>query len=193
MSSFHSITKDREASKFLLKTLDMPDLNVGLALDLGCGSGSDSLELLRQGWQVTSIDKSEEGINFLKAQIEDDDSIEIKNTSFEDMKLLKNNYDLIYSRYALYFCQKTNWQSVWKEIKESLKSGGMISMHLFGINDGFKNSKRHGDMTFFSKDDIKETFKEFKIIFEHEDEHDAKSAVGQMKHWHVFTIVAQKV
>ena len=195
MSSFHAITKDRGPSPLLLETLGLSQRSIGAVLDLGCGSGSDSLKLVKQGWQVTSIDKSEEGTNYLKAKIKakENYSINIRNDSFEEMLLSKNYYDLIYSSYALSFCQKASWPTVWKEITNATKVGGIISINLFGINDGFKNSKHHGEMTFFSIEDIQNILKGFKIITEHEDEHEAKSAMGQMKHWHIFTIIAQKL
>jgi len=38
----------------------------GLAVDLGCGTGRDTAELLRRGWSVLAIDSEEEGVARLK-------------------------------------------------------------------------------------------------------------------------------
>ena len=47
-------------------------------------------------------------------------------------------------------------------------------------------------MSFFDSKQVDELFKDFDILFKNEDEYDAKSRVGQMKHWHVFTVFAKK-
>ena len=46
----------------------------GLAVDLGCGTGRDTVELLRRGWHVVAIDSEEEAISRLHAKTGDDGS-----------------------------------------------------------------------------------------------------------------------
>ena len=178
---------------FLNKTLMIPGLETGNALELGCGSGADTIALLSKGWSVTAIDKSSEGIGFLKEKSTEFKNVDIQNTSFEQMELNEESYDLIYSRNSLSFCQKENWSSVWDRIKSSLKKGGTVSMHLFGENDGFKDSTKFGNMSLFNKNEIDEMLTDFEVLLLDESEHDAKSRMGQMKHWHIFTIVAKKI
>jgi len=50
----------------LLDALDRFDAP-GVAADLGCGTGRDTVELLRRGWQVVAIDSEEEAIRRLRA------------------------------------------------------------------------------------------------------------------------------
>lgn len=193
IKSFHEVSKNLPPTPFLLKTLSLPNLVKGSVLELGCGSGRDTVELLKQGWNVIAVDKSEEGISNLKKIVPENGTIDCRLESFEEMSLSSHLFDLVYSRYSLSFCQRESWISVWNKIVNSMKKGSFISMHLFGVNDGFKDSKRHGSMTFFSKEDVKELLVGFEVIFNHEEEDDKESAVGQMKHWHVFTIVAKKL
>ncbi len=190
--TYHQLTQSEPPTPFLLKTLDIPGISAGRALELGCGSGNDAVELLKRGWEVTAIDSVTEGLEFLKEKAKNYKNADIQNVYFESMELKENFYDLIYSRYSLSFCQKKDWAKVWKVVLNSLKKGGHLSIHLFGVNDDFKDSKRHGKMTLFSNTEVDELLKDFDVLFRHEDEHDAKSKVGQMKHWHVFTIVAKK-
>ena len=193
VESFHEVTKNLGPSPFLLKTLSLPGLLKGRVLELGCGPGRDTVELLKQGWDVVAIDKSHEGISNLKEGTLDNKNIDCRLEKFEDMALPSSSFDLVYSKHSLSFCQKESWEGVWNKIEASMRKGGIISMHLFGENDDFKKSNRYGDMTFFSKQDIEELLSNFEVIFNHEEEDDKKSAMGQMKHWHVFTIVAKKL
>ena len=43
------------------------------AVDLGCGEGRDTIELLRRGWRVLSIDKQTEAIARLKLRVAEAD------------------------------------------------------------------------------------------------------------------------
>jgi tellurite methyltransferase len=192
MSTYHQLTKDDSCSELLKKFFEISNLTTGQALDLGCGSGRDSLELLKRGWNVTSVDKSVEGVNFLKERVSDRDAINIRNESFEGLTLSQNYYDFVYSSFALSFCQKSDWPKLWKEIVNSLNEDGVLAINFFGVNDGFKDSKLYGDMTFFNKEDINMHLSSFNIMYEEEKEVDKESKVGQMKHWHVFTVIAQK-
>ena len=190
--TYHQLTKNEPPTPFLIKTLGIPVLITGNSLDLGCGSGNDTIELLKNNWSVTSIDNSTEAITFLKERTKNFNLADIRCVRFEDMELIKNFYDLVYSRYALSFCQKKDWAIVWNNILNAMKVGGVFSGHIFGVNDDFKNSKKYGEMSLFDSQQVDELFKDFDILFKNEDEYDAKSRVGQMKHWHVFTVVAKK-
>lgn len=47
-------------------------------------------------------------------------------------------------------------------------------------------------MTFFSKEEAEALFQNFKIIVFDEMETDKPTALGREKHWHFFSIIAQK-
>ena len=47
-------------------------------------------------------------------------------------------------------------------------------------------------MSFFTKEDILKMFSTFKIINFKEIEKEEKTVLGNMKHWHIFEIIAQK-
>src|SRR5438046_10615075 len=45
---------------------DAPRTDPALAVDLGCGGGTDTVELLRRGWRVLAIDAEPHAIEFLR-------------------------------------------------------------------------------------------------------------------------------
>lgn len=62
--------------------------------------------------------------------------------------------------------------------------------NFFGINDEWKNIKE--DMVFLNKNQVMELFKNFEIICFKEIEKDGMTGCGNMKHWHLFDIIARK-
>ena len=47
-------------------------------------------------------------------------------------------------------------------------------------------------MTFLTKEDIRRLFDEFEIIRFKEIEKDGKTGMGEIKHWHIYDIIAKK-
>jgi hypothetical protein len=47
-------------------------------------------------------------------------------------------------------------------------------------------------MTFLTKDEVLELFKDFEIIIFKEIEKDMKTGLDKMKHWHIFSVIAKK-
>jgi len=62
----------RETLLLALEKFDAENRS-GLAVDLGCGAGRDTAELLRRGWSVLAIDGEEEAIARLKRRALTDD------------------------------------------------------------------------------------------------------------------------
>ena len=47
-------------------------------------------------------------------------------------------------------------------------------------------------MSFFTREEAEKLFKQFKIIRFEEIENDKPTALGEDKHWHFYSIIAQK-
>lgn len=60
----------------------------------------------------------------------------------------------------------------------------------FGTKDSWVEIKPK--MVFLSKTEVLELFKNFDIIHFKEIEEDKKTALGVMKHWHIYDIIAKK-
>ncbi len=75
-SRYYEATQGGAPRETLLLALDLFEREGGaaggerLAVDLGCGQGRDTLELLRRGWRVLAIDAEREAIERLRARSE---------------------------------------------------------------------------------------------------------------------------
>nr|WP_263972540.1 hypothetical protein [Pseudanabaena yagii] len=66
-SAYYQAVAGRPPRDTLLKALDLFELEKStksprLAIDLGCGDGRDTVELLSRGWKVLAIDGNTEAI-----------------------------------------------------------------------------------------------------------------------------------
>src|SRR3990167_5524353 len=60
-----SNTSPREVLLKALPLFELDSTSTRIAIDLGCGTGADSVALLKSGWSVLSIDGENEAINYL--------------------------------------------------------------------------------------------------------------------------------
>lgn len=67
---------------------------------------------------------------------------------------------------------------------------GYFVGNLFGINDSWANIKEK--MVFLSKEQVLDLLRPFEILKFEEFEKDGKTALGRIKHWHTFEIIAKK-
>ena len=75
-----------------------------------------------------------------------------------------------------------------KEFSKKKKFDLLVGM--FIPNDEWKNKKE--GMTFLTKEQVMELFKDYEIIDFKEVEKDGTTALGKEKHWHIFNIIAKK-
>lgn len=189
---FDMRAKSDAVRPLLLQTLDLMASSgraVGFAIDLGCGEGTDTAELLRRGWRVLAVDGSEEGIGRTVARAESEglaESLETRVVTFEELAELPAA-DLVYAAVSLPFCRPADFSPVWGLVRESVRpERGWICAQFFGPNDTWATNP---DMTFHTREEVEQLFDGMEIqAFEERDE-DGQSAGGP-KHWHIFDVIA---
>lgn len=192
----------------LLLALDLherergPDDGVPFAVDLGCGTGRDTAELLRRGWRVLAIDSEPVAIDRLALNVAADaDSarrLETQVARFEDASW--PTADLVNSSFALPFCPPDRFAEVWGRIVTSLEPGGRFCGQLFGDRDEWASPSRASArdwesppvISFHSREDVLSLLGDLDVEQLDEIEEDGTTAVGDPKHWHLFHIVARR-
>jgi SAM-dependent methyltransferase len=184
-------TEPRPTLLEALHRFDEEEPGQRFAVDLGCGSGRDTVELLRRGWNVLALDATDEAIERLLARedrTEDERGrLEVRIARFENADWPAA--DLVNSSFALPFCPPADFPAVWERIERSLQGGGRFSGQLFGDRDGWSGED---DMTFHSRTEVEALLSHFDVERLDEVEEDGETAVGAEKHWHLFHVVARR-
>jgi SAM-dependent methyltransferase len=159
------------------------------AIDLGCGEGRDTLELLRRGLRVLAIDASPEAFGHLLPRVpqEQRPNLETRVATMEQLELPR--CDLLNASYALPFCAPDKFESMWRKVVASVRVGGRLAGQLFGDRDDWA---RCGDRCHFPRSQVERMYEGFVWESFREEEHDESDSSG-VKHWHVFHIVARKL
>ena len=188
IEKFYDNTKDMEPNYTVRKFLKL-NIEPGNAVELGCGAGRDTVSLIKDVWNVLAIDREEvEARITTKLSKEEQKKFKFSKQKFEDIKLDKNN--LVVANFSLPFCNKNNLKELWNKIDESILKDGYFVGNFFGNNDEWKNKKE--EMTFLTKKQVLELFKNYEIIDFKEVEKDALTGLEKMKHWHIFNVIAKK-
>lgn len=177
---------DETPRETLLAALDGFDAP-GVAVDLGCGSGRDTIELLRRGWRVVAIDSEPEGISRLGGAIADDERLETQLTPFEDATL--PSCDLVNASFSLPFCAPERFDELWTRIGDALRPNGRFCGQFFGDRDGWAPDP---DITFLSRAQVENLLSAYDVERLDEVEEDSTTALGEAKHWHLFHVVARR-
>ena len=160
------------------------------AIELGCGAGRDTEYLIKNGWNVLAIDKEDvKSIITSRLSKEEQKNFKFSKQEFENIQLEKTN--LIVANFSLPFCNQKQFEKLWNKINESILKNGYFVGNFFGNNDEWK--KQEEEMTFLTKEQVIELFKNFEIIDFKEVEKDCFNGLGIMKHRHIFNVIAKKL
>jgi SAM-dependent methyltransferase len=110
----------------LLPTPD-PDGRPLLAIDLGCGDGTETIELLKRGWNVLAIDNHPDAIARLQAQAQREHRPRLKATTVSFRDAVLPRADLIYAGLSLPFCEPTTFHEIWRQIEAGLRPNAWSS------------------------------------------------------------------
>ena len=122
----------------------------GHILDLGCGSGRDSLEFIKRGYKITAVDGSKELANAASKII----GQQVICSKFEDLKLTET-FDGIWASASLLHVNKNDIVDVIKNVSSNLKPNGVFYMSFkYGENEYIDEKGRYFNCY------TEETFKE---------------------------------
>jgi len=128
-------------------------------LDLGSGLGGNGIFLAKQRFKVTCLDKDEEVIEIIKKEHPE---INALNKDILEFNFPENEYNLVIARAVLNFFRLEDVKIIIKKIIKSLKENGLF--YLMVISDKDPNSNKRPDRCFFNKKELKDFFKENKVL-----------------------------
>ncbi|MCF6148595.1 MAG: class I SAM-dependent methyltransferase [Candidatus Kuenenia sp.] len=163
----------KEPVAFLKEHISL--LPKGKALDLATGEGRNAVFLAENGFEVDCCDVSEIAIEKAK-NLAKQNNVRINAfvADLEVYKLPKNSYDVIS---CFYYLQR----DIIPQIKDALKTGGMIIYETFTIENlerGFGGPKNRDYL--LRPNELLECFREFKIIYYRELVVDNKKAIASL-------------
>lgn len=186
--SYYEKTKNSNIPENLRMFMNMK-VEPGICIDLGCGAGRDSIFLIKNGWKVIAIDK-EDTEKMIRSSLQEEEQNYLKfiKQDFENNIILQP-CNLLVANSSLSFCNRKNFDDLWKKIVDSISKDGYFVGNFFGINDSWANRP---NMVFFTKEEVIKLFSSFEIINFKEVAKNGKTALGVEKHWHVFNVIAKK-
>lgn len=180
----------REPREVLVRVLErfQREGRVGSAVDLGCGDGTDTVELLNRGWEVVSIDAQGDSIRRVREKIPPEAASRSTTivSAMEDANLPRA--DLVFASFSLPFCRPDAFPDLWHRLRSSLYPGGRFAGELFGDRDSWASDP---DMTFHDAGAARSLFDGLEVESFEEEEEDGEAFDGQ-KHWHVFHVIPRR-
>ena len=157
-----------------------------VAVDLGCGDGTETLAMLARGWTVVAIDAAPEAIARLRASVVPEDAVRLTThiAPFQELDLPRA--DFVYAGLSLPFCAPSDFVEVWRRVAAALHPDGLFAGHFFGPHDSWATIP---DMTFQTREELDVLFEGFDVHRLVEEDEDGVAVSGP-KHWHVFHVVA---
>lgn len=188
-ADYYEITEERGINERFLRAIEHTDGEEGagrLVIDLGSGAGVESRGFLNRGWNVFAMDAEPEAIAWLLTKVEGEQRERLTTAvgAFDQVDLPPA--DLVFAQYSLPFAEADRFDASVRAAVGAVKPGGWFYGHLFGPNDDWA---REGT-TPIDKEGIDRHFSGFELSI---DEEDADGDfTGGTKHWHVFTVEAQR-
>lgn len=188
IEKFYENTKNALPHKNVKKFLELEN-KAGKAIELGCGAGRDTICLIKNGWNVSAIDR-EDTKEIISDQLNAEELKRFRfiNQTFEKIQLEENN--LVVANFSLPFCLKEYFREFWNKIVQSIQKDGYFVGNFFGPNDSWAFTRE--EMVFLSKEQVIALLEPFEILKFKEIETDGKTGLEKMKHWHIFEIIAKK-
>lgn len=166
-----------------------------IAIDCGCGAGSDIAYLLSNGFTVHAFDIESESISRCSERFKEEAELYLSQDSFSTFSYPAAS--LILADASLFFCPENDFDEVWCKINEALMPGGIFVGSFLGPRDTmagleYQRNAFWPDVLVFTEITLRSKFRNFGIVSWAEHEMDGKTAQGAPHHWHIYAIIAKK-
>lgn len=160
-----------------------------LAIDLGCGAGTDAAELLRRGWSVLAVDGHPEAFQrmVVREGIRPTPRLTMRMADFADLGELPR-CRLVNASFSLPFCPPEHFGRVWAAVRGAIEPGGRFAGQFFGERDTWAALP---DRSHHTRAEVEGLLAGLEIETLKEEERDGTDAKDKVKHWHVFHVVAR--
>lgn len=193
ISDYFEATEHRKTRDDLVNAVKLVS-NPKVAIDCGCGSGSDIAFLRSEGFQVHAFDVEEEAINRCQKRYIKDDGVTLTLASFDTY--VYPTASLVVADSSLFFCNENLFGTVWNKIANALISDGVFVGSFLGPEDtmagpDYKRSDYWPDVMVVGEKQIKLLFEGFKINSFTEHRSSGHATDGKPHQWHIFSVIAQ--
>ncbi|HHF7368491.1 TPA: class I SAM-dependent methyltransferase [Legionella bozemanae] len=159
------------------------------ALDLGCGTGRDTVFLVDKGFNVTALDAEREAIEITRERTRHKaNQITFIESQLEKMQL-PEQYHLISSNLTLSFVLSKYFHGTWSEIVQHITFDGRFSGQFFGDQHEWANPVQ----SYFSYSQMLDLFRlMFEIEFLEVSLSQEETTTDGTRLWHQYDIIACK-
>lgn len=162
----------------------------GVALDLGCGDGTETRFLLEQGWSVIAVDLEPAALELTRERTGDHSQLATHLADLAEYE--PPGADLILASASLPFVPPEHFGTLGTRLRAALNPNGLMAVHLFGDRDSWAHGDSAvGGMTFHQRAEVEALLEGLEILQLEEKEFDGPSGRGP-KHWHRFNIIARE-
>lgn len=122
-------TKNSLPHENIKKIIEIENMK-GKAIDLGCGTGMDTIFLIKNNWNVIAIDR-EDTDELIREKL---GTYELKKykfscQNFENIELEAN--ELVVANYSIPFCSKNYFNEFWNKIVDSISTNRIFCREFF--------------------------------------------------------------
>ncbi|WP_318502451.1 class I SAM-dependent methyltransferase [Bacillus sp. T3] len=150
-----------------------PYLKGGLALDLACGLGANSLFLAQSNYEVQAIDLSDVAVNYLNEQAREQSlPIKVKVCDLTDKNELhfkQEKFDLVVITYYLD-------RSLFPLVKMTVKQGGYFFMETYFVS-AENNNREISDHYKLLPNELLMEFGNWSVLFYEENEQEGRQTI----------------
>ena len=185
---YYDTTQDAEPHQNVVMFL-RKNRKPGIAVDLGCGAGRDTVLLLKHGWTVISYDINNNAQYILdRITPEERNRFTFVKARHQDAEIPK--CDLVVANDSMHYLSKDEFKAVVNKIYDSLNPNGDFIAEFLGNKDDW--AKNDPDNAFISLKELREIMgNRFEIEAFREHEVDKPTLEGEQKHWHTVSVITR--
>ena len=117
-------------------THDLPELPAGSrVLELGCGNGKTLAALIRKGWNITALDRSQKAVTMSRNLVKGTSLAEIMVADACHIPIKNATFDAIFAIHVIGHMHEPDRREIAFEVTRSLKPGGIVFFCEFSTED----------------------------------------------------------